>query len=58
VALSEQENQIGRADRQGAQAGLAPGVLTECFGEALFEVLDAGVEPGGAFVGGEQVGLQ
>ena len=42
----------------GAEAGLAPGVLTECFREALLEVLDAGVQPGGAFVGGEQVGLQ
>ena len=43
---------------RGAQPGLAPGVLTECFGEALLEVLDASVQPGGAFVGGEQVGLQ
>ena len=25
----------------GAQAGLAPGVLTECFGQAFLEVLDA-----------------
>ena len=42
----------------GAEPGLAPGVLAEGFGQALFEVLDSGVEPGGAFVGGEQVGLQ
>ena len=42
----------------GAQPGLAPGVLTECFGQAFLEVLDASVQPGGAFVGGEQVGLQ
>jgi hypothetical protein len=33
-------------------------VFAEGFGEAFFQVLDAGVESGGAFVGGEQVGLQ
>jgi hypothetical protein len=42
----------------GAQPGLAPCVLTGCFGEAFLEVLNANVQPGGAFVGGEQVGLQ
>jgi hypothetical protein len=42
----------------GAQAGLAPGVLAQCGGETLLEVLDASVKPGGAFVGGEEVGLQ
>jgi hypothetical protein len=42
----------------GAQAGLAPGVLAQCGGETLFEMLDASVKPGGAFVGGEEVGLQ
>ncbi len=41
-----------------AEPGLAPGLLAERFGEALFELLDSGVEPDGAFVGGEQVGLQ
>jgi hypothetical protein len=42
----------------GAEPGLAPGLFTERFGEALLEVLDVSMEPGGAFVGGEQVGLQ
>jgi hypothetical protein len=42
----------------GAEAGLAPGLLAEGFGEPLFQVLGSGVEPGGAFVGGKQVGLQ
>ncbi len=42
----------------GAEPGLAPGVLAEGVGEAFLQVLDAGVESGGAFVGGEQVGLQ
>jgi hypothetical protein len=41
----------------GADPGLAPRVFAECLGEPLFELADAGVEPGGAFVGGEQVGL-
>jgi hypothetical protein len=45
---------IGR----GAEPGFAPGVLAERVGQAFFEVLDSGVESGGAFVGGEQVGLQ
>ena len=43
---------------RGAEPGLAPGLLADVFGEALLELLDAGVQPGGAFVGGEQVGLQ
>ncbi|HUZ54193.1 MAG TPA: hypothetical protein VMU94_16915 [Streptosporangiaceae bacterium] len=34
-------------------AGSAP-----CFGQALFELADAGGEPDRAFAGGEQVGLQ
>jgi len=37
----------------GAEAGLAPGLLTEYPGEAFFELLDAGGEPDGAFVGAE-----
>ena len=42
----------------GAEPGFPPGLLAERFGEASFQLLDAGVEPQGAFVGGEQVGLQ
>ena len=41
-----------------AEPGFAPGLLAERFGEAFFELPDAGGEPQGAFVGGEQVGLQ
>ena len=41
-----------------AEPGLAPGLLAEGLGEAMFEVLDSGVESCGAFVRGEQVGLQ
>ena len=41
-----------------AEPGFPPGLLAEGFGEAFLELLDAGVEPGRAFVGGEQVGLQ
>ena len=40
------------------KSGLAPGVLAEGFGESLFELVDCGVESCGAFVRGEQVGLQ
>jgi hypothetical protein len=32
-------------------------LFAECLGQPLLELADAGVEPGGAFVGGEQVGL-
>ncbi len=42
----------------GAESGFAPGLVAERPGEAFFQVLDAGAEPAGAFVGGEQVGLQ
>jgi hypothetical protein len=42
----------------GAEPGVVPGALAEGVGEPPFEVLDAAVQPGGAFVGGEQVGLQ
>jgi len=41
-----------------AEPGLAPDLLAERLGQALFKLLDAGVEPEGALVGGEQVGLQ
>jgi hypothetical protein len=41
-----------------AETGLSPGLLAEGIGEAFLEVLDAGVEPVGTFVCGEQVGLQ
>ena len=41
-----------------AEPGFAPRLLAERFGQAVFELLDAGVEPDRAFVGGEQVGLQ
>jgi hypothetical protein len=40
------------------EPGLAPDLLAECLRQAFFEVLDSAVEPDGAFVGGEQVGLQ
>ena len=41
-----------------AEPGFAPGLLAERLGQALFELPDAGGEPGCAFMGGEQVGLQ
>lgn len=41
----------------GAEAGLAPCLLAERFGEALFELLDAGGEASGALLSVEQVGL-
>jgi hypothetical protein len=41
-----------------AEAGLAPGVFTECFGEALLEALDVAGQSACALVRGEQVGLQ
>ncbi|MGH3516201.1 MAG: hypothetical protein ACRDQ7_02030, partial [Haloechinothrix sp.] len=41
-----------------AEAGLAPCLLAERFGEALFELMHAGGESGGALLGVEQVGLQ
>jgi hypothetical protein len=37
----------------GAEPRLAPRLFAECLGEPLLELADAGVEPGGAFVGGE-----
>ena len=41
-----------------AEPGLAPDLLAERLGQALFELLGAGSEPEGAFVGGKQVRLQ
>ena len=42
----------------GAEPGFPPGLFTERFGQAVFELLDAGGEPDRAFVGGGQVCLQ
>ena len=42
----------------GAEPGFAPGLVAERFGQAFFELLDAGDEPESALVGGEQVSLQ
>ena len=41
-----------------AEPGFTPCLLAECFGEPLFELPVPGVEPDGAFAGGEQVRLQ
>ena len=41
-----------------AESGLVPGLFAECFGQAFFQLADVGGEPDGAFVRGEQVGLQ
>jgi hypothetical protein len=41
-----------------AEPGPAPGLVAEYLGLAFFELLDAGMQPVVAFVGGEQVGLQ
>jgi hypothetical protein len=40
------------------QPGFAPCLLPECLGEPFLEVLYSGVEPVGALVRGEEVGLQ
>ena len=37
---------------------LVPGLVAEGFGQAAVQVAGRGVEAGGAFLGGEQVGLQ
>jgi hypothetical protein len=42
----------------GAEPGLAPGLVAESFGQAFFQVLDAGGEPDGAFVCCEEISLQ
>jgi hypothetical protein len=41
-----------------AEPALVPGLLAEGFGEPVFELPNARVQPERAFVGGEQVGLQ
>src|ERR1035441_10379973 len=45
---------LSRVDRRSFPAGL----LAERFGEPFFELAGAGGEPQGAFVGGEEIGLQ
>ena len=42
----------------GTESGFAPRVFAERFGQPLLQLLDAGAEPGGSFVGGEQIRLQ
>jgi len=51
--LFELIDAIGRAE-----ARLVPGLFAECFGEALFELVDAGGETNGALLRVEQVGLE
>ena len=41
-----------------AEPGVAPGLLAEHLGQAVFELLDTGIEPDRPLVGGEQVSLQ
>ena len=41
-----------------AESGFAPGVLAKSFRKTFLKLLDSAAEPGSAFVGGEQVGLQ
>jgi hypothetical protein len=41
-----------------AEPGFAPRLFAERIGQPLLELPDAGAEPDGAFVGGEQVSLQ
>ena len=41
-----------------AEPGFAPRLFAERIGQPLLELADAGAEADGAFVGGEQVGLQ
>ena len=41
-----------------AEPGLAPGPVAEYLGQAVFELLDAGLQPDGALAGGEQAGVQ
>jgi hypothetical protein len=43
---------------RGAEPGLPPGLLAECFGEAFLELLNSCGDTDGPFVRGEQVGLQ
>jgi hypothetical protein len=50
---------VERIDVGGcAEPGFAPCLFAERVRQPQFEVADAAVEPDGAFVGGEQVGLQ
>jgi hypothetical protein len=42
----------------GTQSGFAPRLFAERFGKSLLQLMDAGVEPGGSFVSGEQIRLQ
>ena len=42
----------------GAPSPVSRHIIAECLGQAFFELLDAGAEADGAFVGGEQVGLR
>ena len=51
--LSELVDAGGRAE-----PGLVPGLVAEQLGQAAFKLPDVCVEAGGAFLGGEQVGLQ
>jgi len=41
-----------------AEPGFPPGLLAERLGQAVFELLDAGMQPDGALAGGEQAGVQ
>ena len=58
--LLEMADLLGEGVEVGghAEAGLAPGLLAECFGGAFLELPGARVQAERAFVGGEQVGLQ
>jgi len=50
---------VERVDVGGcAEPGFTPCLFAERIRQQLFELPDAGVEPDGAFVGGEQVSLQ
>ena len=42
----------------GAEPGLVPGLVPERLGQAFLQLPDAGVQPDGALMGSEQVGLQ
>ena len=39
----------------GTEPGLAPGMFAERLGKPFLQLVDAGVEAGGSFVGGQQV---
>ena len=42
----------------GTESGFAPRVFAERLAQSLLQLMDAGVEPGGSFVRGEQIRLQ